>query len=819
MANHYFDPNNLPTVFGPDGSVTLEEGTAFIGVTIYNGTAGGDAINAAGIQDVTIIPGVTVFGRDDGINFAAAGTPENPNRIFNSGFISAVAGAGIHFAGGGEGIVTNQGTIGGASGIRMSGNGKLEVLNTGTIATSGKAVESGSASDRVVNSGLIRSTGPQGIAIDLGSGDDLYDGSAGAVIGRIVLGDGDDRAYGGAGSEIFVGGAGNDFYDGGAGGDTVDYSAATGGIMVDLSQTGRQNIGGGYASQTLINIENVTGGDSTDWIRGNSADNLLAGGDNNDTIEGGAGNDTLEGGAGEDTANYHGTAAVKVDLRIGDVSQNTFGSGWDVLRDIEHVNGSSSWDTIDGGDDANKLWGWSGNDGLNGHGGGDTLDGGDGNDTLDGGGDNDDLTGGNGSDSLIGGLGLDALIGGAGNDTLQGGDGNDTLDGGDGNDMAVFSGTRGDYNISVTTGDESTEYTVTHRVPAEEGSPDTIVGAGGVDSLKGVRLLKFMGDDAIDEEIHALSNSAAPAVVSISGTGIRENSAVDAVVGVLSAIDADGDALTFTLVDDAGGVFKLDADGKTIRVKNKDLLDYDTRSSLTIKIKVSDGLKNLSDGAMAGTAERNVVIKLINEYENAAVVRKGTNAGEQVVGEYGNDRVYAYGGNDQVFGRKGNDLLDGGTGNDYVIGGDGTSGASLIGTGNDTLFGGTGNDRLFGGDGTDLLYGGTGRDTLFGGTGRDIFVFDASRSSANIDHIADFRPADDTIKLSRAIFTKIAKGTLSASAFVVGDRVKDKYDRVIYHKSAGALFYDPDGTGSAKAVQFATIAKNLGLTYKDFIIF
>ncbi|WP_445501254.1 calcium-binding protein [Microvirga sp. G4-2] len=817
MADYYFDPSNLPT-YAADGSVILNDGTAFFGVTTYNGTTGGNAINATGIQDITIIPGVTIRGQNDGINFAAVGTTASPNRVFNAGgFISSVTGAGIHFANGGDGLVTNQGTITGATGIKMDANGKLEVLNTGTIITSGKAVVSGSANDRVVNAGLIRSTGPEGIAIDLGSGDDIYDGSGGTIIGKIVLGAGNDRAYGGAGSEVFVGGTGSDFMDGGAGSDTVDYSGATGAISVDLSQTGQQAIGGGFDSDTLVSIENILGGANTDWLKGNSADNMLEGGAGNDTFEGGAGNDTLDGGEGEDTANYYGTAAVRLDLRLNGVSQNTSGFGWDTVKDIENVNGSSNWDTIDGSDGTNRIWGGSGNDSINGHGGTDTLEGSDGNDTLDGGADNDSLNGGTGNDSLIGGLGTDRLIGDAGNDTLWGGDGNDSLEGGDGNDMAVFTGSRSNYIISATTGTEDTLFTVKHTIEGAQ-SGETIVGAGGEDSLKGIRLLKFLGNDTIAPAIYALTNSAAPTTVSISGSGVTENSAVDTAVGVLSATDADGDALTYTLIDDAGGVFKLDADGKTIRVKNKDLLDYDTHATFTIKVQVSDGIKNLSDGAMVGTATKDVVIKLINVYEDAAVIRYGTNAGEQVVGEYGNDRVYALGGNDQAFGRKGNDLIDGGAGNDYVIGGDGAAGTGLVGTGNDTLYGGTGNDSLFGGDGNDVLYGGTGRDALYGGAGSDTFVFTASLASANIQYIADFK-SEDTIKLSRSIFTKIAKGPLSSNAFVVGDHVKDKYDRIIYYKSAGALFYDPDGTGAAKAVQFATIDKNLALTYKDFIIF
>ena len=88
----------------------------------------------------------------------------------------------------------------------------------------------------------------------------------------------------------------------------------------------------------------------------------------------------------------------------------------------------------------------------------------------------------------------------------------------------------------------------------------------------------------------------------------------------------------------------------------------------------------------------------------------------------------------------------------------------------------------------------------------------------NLDSISDFSVADDTIHLARAAFSKLKKGTLKKDAFVVGNRVYDKEDRIIYLKKDGALFYDPDGTGSAKAVQFAWITKNLKLTHKDFFI-
>lgn len=52
-------------------------------------------------------------------------------------------------------------------------------------------------------------------------------------------------------------------------------------------------------------IENVIGGDSSETITGNFADNLLIGGEGNDTLRGGGGEDTLVGGGGNDRYIWH----------------------------------------------------------------------------------------------------------------------------------------------------------------------------------------------------------------------------------------------------------------------------------------------------------------------------------------------------------------------------------------------------------------------------------------------------------------------------------------------------------------------------------
>jgi Ca2+-binding RTX toxin-like protein len=59
---------------------------------------------------------------------------------------------------------------------------------------------------------------------------------------------------------------------------------------------------------------------------------------------------------------------------------------------------------------------------------------------------------------------------------------------------------------------------------------------------------------------------------------------------------------------------------------------------------------------------------------------------------------------------------------------------------------------------------------------------------------------------------------LKSSFFYAGAAAHDSSDRLIYNKKTGALFYDADGTGAAKPVQIATLAKKLALSHKDFFV-
>lgn len=135
------------------------------------------------------------------------------------------------------------------------------------------------------------------------------------------------------------------------------------------------------------------------------------------------------------------------------------------------------------------------------------------------------------------------------------------------------------------------------------------------------------------------------------------------------------------------------------------------------------------------------------------------------------------------------------------------------------LSGGRGKDTLTGHAGNDTIAGGLGNDILWGAGGSDIFAFNTKPGKANIDRIMDFAPRGDKISLENAVFKKLGKaGVLKKGFFHIGASAHDQDDRVIYNSKNGALYYDQDGTGALKAVQFATLAKKLALKYTDFIV-
>lgn len=682
MTNYIYDAANpLPTA-GADARLHLTDaGTTFIGLEVRSDDETG--ILADQKQSILVVAGGSVIGATNSLDLRGTGS-----NVHNEGTIGAeTIGTGILFAGG-LSRVTNHGQINGNRGIVLtsSATAKLELYNSGSIIATDKAVTGGANADVIFNTGEIKTTGS--ISIDLGGGSDYYDGQKGKVTGLIMLGSGNDTAYGGVENETFSGGAGADYIDAGGGSDTANFSDATANVTVNLNSDSEQYVGTDQGWDTLLNFEIVIGGAHNDTLIGNSSHNTLTGGEGNDVLDGGAGNDSLVGGDGNDTARYLGGSAVTIDLNIVG-EQDTKGYGTDTLVGIENLEGGS------------------------------------------------------GADTLIGNNGNNKLSGGAGADTLKGGAGNDELDGGSGRNTAEYSGSRSQYTISAV--DADGWYTVTHNSS----------GADGVDRVKDVRFLKFT-----DRTIAATNK--APSNITLSKSSLSENTTVGSAVMTIYGSDGDDDVLTYSPVDMAGGLFSISGDKLILNRA----LDYETATSHSITIRAQD--------AYGGVFAKTFTINITNVVETAPLMRIGTVAGDTLSGE----------------------------------------------SGYDTLFGMGGNDTLYGGAGDDKLTGGAGNDVLFGEEGRDILVFDQKPNTrTNVDVIYNFSPVEDTIHLSRKFFSKINKGTLKKSAFVLGESFKDKDDRILYSKKMGAIFYDPDGNGPAKAVQVAGVSKNLAITHKDFFIF
>lgn len=129
----------------------------------------------------------------------------------------------------------------------------------------------------------------------------------GSDYGDTMLGGtGNDSFSGGLGNDSFAGGTGNDVIDGGAGTDCITYASAAAAVTVSLA-TG---VATGEGTDTLSNIEKVTGSAYNDKLTGSSGNDALEGGGGNDTLTGGLGVDSLSGGDGDDIIYGDSSSAI-----------------------------------------------------------------------------------------------------------------------------------------------------------------------------------------------------------------------------------------------------------------------------------------------------------------------------------------------------------------------------------------------------------------------------------------------------------------------------------------------------------------------------
>ncbi|MCA0344945.1 MAG: cadherin domain-containing protein [Proteobacteria bacterium] len=182
------------------------------------------------------------------------------------------------------------------------------------------------------------------------------------------------------------------------------------------------------------------------------------------------------------------------------------------------------------------------------------------------------------SQNFLGSAGKDTYVGTNNDDTATGNAGDDAIDGGGGDDTAVFTGNRADYSLTKNQDD-----TWTVKDLRTSGTSD------GTDTLTNIENVKFN-----DTTLVISAANQAPNSLALSKSSIDEDAAVDTVVGTLSATDPEGKSLTYTLTDNAGGKFKLvtNNSGETQLVV-AGALDYETTTSHTVKVKVSDGVNEV----------------------------------------------------------------------------------------------------------------------------------------------------------------------------------------------------------------------------------
>lgn len=522
----------------------------------------------------------------------------------------------------------------------------------------------------------------------------------------IVMTSGNDAIYGGETTETL--------------GDTIDYFyATTAGAVVDLSTS--SSVGADFGTDTVYEIENVSGSLYTDTITGDTSANRLIGRTGNDTISGGAG----------------------ADLIYGD---------------------DNSAAAVDGAE--------TGNDSLLGDAGADTLYGGLGNDSLWGGADNDTLYGGSGADYLNGGSGTNTLLGNDGNDTFELADATatNTITGGNDTDTLYFdnAGSSVVVDISNTSSSQTSGGGGTIRlidlienvtgsnhndtltgnssanvISAGQGA-DLIYGSGGIDTIYG-----GSGNDRIYADIASPSTSD-------GGNTIYGGEGADTIWGSLGADTIDGDD---------GGSYGTNSDDTIFAISSSDGSDvinggqgYDTVDYSAINGAIKVTLNTSTAATVTITGGDNDTIRNVENFIGGSGndTITGDSAINYLNGGAGNDTLFGMGGADVLTDTSGINTFVGGAGNDTISGTgnaanswldyslDGINegaytdltygliqnvstnrGSDLITaidhiTGsayNDLFYGNNNVNTILGGDGNDTIEGYGGNDTLDGGAG------------------------------------------------------------------------------------------------------
>ncbi len=606
---------------------------------------------------------------------------------------------------------------------------------------------------------------------------------------------GNDTINGGAGDDSLVGGDGRDRLDGGPGSDTLRGGSGYDTYIVDApADLVFEDAAAGYdwvvASVDYALPENTealelrgtaaiagTGNALDNYLKGNSAANVLSGGPGDDQILGGGGLDVLDGGDGDDqlAGDYRvlggaGNDHMIVRARAGDGNRPVYqllgGQGddrYEVLQPHQIYELGTITELADEGTDTLVLRGdrfylwpglpdnvenlryeysgdlWVGADGLmlrgnaldnrieigrpnpdavtelHGLAGDDVLIGSDADES---GNPSLGLFGGEGNDLLRGLGGTDNLYGGPGDDVIDGGPGSDLLSGGQGRDTYVFA----------------------------PGDSPRGGGMSLIDDSDGGSIIRFtdgvsLGDlkfEKIDQDLHIsysygdtfiVSNGAVPGAVAwyelASGAVFTQQQAEAPMPMPMSMPENSPPVLTGQ--PPAIATFE----GRPVTVSlAADLFSDPEGEALQIALTLGDAgpLPTwIAFDAAAARLDLDPADGDAGSYTLAVTASDpaGDSASTSISLEI-TDANFAGGSADAevLKGTAMADNLDAGPGDDRLYGyaaDDRLQG----GDGNDRLYGHRGADELLGDNGDDILNGGAGDDRMLGGVGDDRYYVDA----------------------------------------------------------------------------------------------
>lgn len=750
---------------------------------------------------------------------AAVGNTSDNVLIGNTGNNTLYGLAGNDRLDGGKGKNTLDGGSGDDTYVVNSKNDKLIELTDGGIDT----VESR------VSFSLLDTDGKKGVNggniehLTLTGKTDI-DAIGNALNNTLIGNSGNNTLTGGAGNDRLDGGAGNDIYlfnntsehthaeisdtgldsqeidevrftplkDSNAGSTFTLYAGDTGieRIVIDSS---RSAIAFNIDASQAVNGLTIVGHDGAnsligtlyaDTLKGNAGKDSLTGDLGNDTLDGGDDADILNGGAGDDTYFIDDKDDVIIDSSGQDTVKSALNS-YALAADLENLS------LI-----ANALQGT-----------------------------------GNALNNLIIGNNQDNIIDGAA--------GNDILNGGAGNDI---------YLIQSAADHTQAEINDSAGMDEVRFASTTVSNLILYADDKGIERVVLGNGDKPDEDTTALSVDASLVLNKLT---IMGNAGINTLIGTRhdDYLDGGGDADTLK-----GG-----AGDDTYVVDNVDDSIIDSAGVDTVIVKTA-----LHDYLLAADIEN------LTLHAGGALYGYGNDLDNVITGNSSANFLSGKAGADRLIGNEGNDILDGGSGQDTLEGGvgddnynidltatgemedkvieknnAGTDTIELLGTSSNSkaftltlqanveninikatgnsllnLQGNDLNNVLIGNNANNIINGGNGNDTLTGGAGKDFFDFSSFRSQTpSIDTITDFDSQQDSIRLSLSAFTALSQvGALNSDFFVAGTAAKDANDFILYDSSTGKVFYDADGNGSGKPVEFITLTGAPSLLFSDFVV-